>query len=476
MKKLNYLLIMLLALSFTFVSCKKDPVVDPDDLDEIVEDGFYVVGAATASEKLVTNATMAVGYNENAKDENGNTVNELREGMYEKYIALEGGKEFNLLLKKGTSETKYGATLADVDLAGENEQPNIVVKKGALKENATLKVDESGFYHIVLDLELNQILIAPVQWGMRGDFNGWGFSEMTASAFNKEKMTFTLVGAEIKNTQKFKFAYGSGWKIGLDDEGLVKANTNLGQDLKPGGSDISIGETGVYTITLTWTLKEGSITDSYSVKYDKTGDLEALYPEELYMTGSDFGGWTWGAEGIVSFTPVHSADGAFWAIRNLTAGNGIKLSSINVAGDWSQAFGGLGENIGFTNDGDGNAVVEEDGVYMIYVDFKNNKMAIEPAKVYLTGADLTGAWGDESESFLFTAKDGKLVSPAFDAGGNLRIFAATTIATTDWWTREFNVFDGKIEYRGTGGEQDAVSVSAGQKVTLDFNAGTGTIE
>ena len=69
-----------------------------------------------------------------------------------------------------------------------------------------------------------------------------------------------------------------------------------------------------------------------------------------------------------------------------------------------------------------------------------------------------------------------MASPLFTSGGNLRIFAASSVATTDWWTREFNVFDGKIEYRGAGDDQDAVPVSAGQKVTLDFNAGTGVIE
>jgi hypothetical protein len=41
---------------------------------------------------------------------------------------------------------------------------------------------------------------------------------------------------------------------------------------------------------------------------------------------------------------------------------------------------------------------------------------------------------------------------------------------------EFIILDGKIEYRGTGGDQTRVPVAAGKTVTLDFNAGTGTIE
>jgi hypothetical protein len=66
------------------------------------------------------------------------------------------------------------------------------------------------------------------------------------------------------------------------------------------------------------------------------------------------------------------------------------------------------------------------------------------------------------------------------ADGNLRIYVAAPEGITGdpaaWWRREFNIFDGKIEYRGAGGDQTAVPVTANQTVTLDFNAGTGSIQ
>ena len=64
------------------------------------------------------------------------------------------------------------------------------------------------------------------------------------------------------------------------------------------------------------------------------------------------------------------------------------------------------------------------------------------------------------------------------AANNLRMYAVSTFAaaTGYWWHREFNIYDGKISYRGTGGELAAVPVTAGQTITLDFNAGTGTIK
>jgi hypothetical protein len=56
------------------------------------------------------------------------------------------------------------------------------------------------------------------------------------------------------------------------------------------------------------------------------------------------------------------------------------------------------------------------------------------------------------------------------------MYAESTAATSDWWTREFNVFEGKIEYRGNGGDQPAVAVTAGQVVTLNFADNTGSIQ
>lgn len=468
MKKFGFLL-GLLALSLSFYSCdKKDDPKPP--IEELVEDGFYVVGAATASEKLVTNATMSPGQNE---------VGQVaRDGMYEKYIALEGGKPFSLFLKKGTTETKYGATLTNVDLDGTGDQPKINIQKGKLTENGTLQVAKSGLYHIVLDLNLKgdlaepQILIAPVTFGLRGGMNSWGFTEMEASTFNKESMTFTVKGVEIKSTQEFKIAYGGGWKIQLDNDELVKANTNLGKDMKPGGDNMAVDANGVYTVTLTWTLKEGTVADGFVAKFDKTGELVVEFPETLYMIGADFGNWEWDNAGVADMIPVHGKDGEFWAVRYFTQANGFKWAP---GKEWKDDFTGLNTNEGYTV-ADGNAFVPADGIYMVYVNFPASKITIEPAKVYLTGADLTGGWGDENATYLFTANGNKLVSPTFTAGGNLRIFATSSAKTSDWWTREFNVFNGKIEYRGTGNDQAAVVVSAGQKVTLDFNAGTGVIQ
>ena len=479
MKKLSSFLCGLAVVGMMFTSCddngKQPPVVT------IVEDGFYVVGEASAIASLEAEgaevAIMANGTNENAS-------NAAREGMYEKYIALEGGKPFQLVLKEGATETVYGAELAEVKLEG-NEQPNITVQRGKMVENTTMQVKESGLYHIVLDLNLDGsledklILVAPVEWGVRGGMNGWGFTAGTRSEFNKTTMTYTWTDQELSAGGKFKFAYGGGWKIELNaladatdanDERYIKANTNLGENALPGGADIAVEGAGTYTITLTYNLAQGAIANSY--KYEIKMTAASALPSEMYMIGDAIGGWDWAGDYIVSMTPVHSAEGAFWTIKPLEAGKPFKFCPVK---DWNGDFTGLGEDSGYVV-ADGNCSVEADGIYMIYVDVKNKKLVVEPAAVYGIG-DCFGGWDAKMEAAKFAvSEDGKALTVTVAKDGNLRMYAESSAATTDWWTREFNVFDGKIEFRGKGDDQAAVAVTAGQVVTLNFADNTATIQ
>ena len=477
MKKLSSFLCGLAVVGMMFTSC--DGGTTGGGTVTIVEDGFYVVGEASAIVSLEAEgaevAIMANGTNENAS-------NAAREGMYEKYIALEGGKPFQLVLKEGATETVYGAELAEVKLEG-NEQPNITVQRGKMVENTTMQVKESGLYHIVLDLNLDGsledklILVAPVEWGVRGGMNGWGFTAGTRSEFNKTTMTYTWTDQELSAGGKFKFAYGGGWKIELNaladatdanDERYIKANTNLGENALPGGADIAVEGAGTYTITLTYNLAQGAIANSY--KYEIKMTAASALPSEMYMIGDAIGGWDWAGDYIVSMTPVHSAEGAFWTIKPLEAGKPFKFCPVK---DWNGDFTGLGEDSGYVV-ADGNCSVEADGIYMIYVDVKNKKLVVEPAAVYGIG-DCFGGWDAKMEAAKF-AVEGQSLTMTVPADGNLRMYAETSAATTDWWTREFNVFDGKIEFRGKGDDQAAVAVTAGQVVTLNFADNTATIQ
>jgi hypothetical protein len=221
---------------------------------------------------------------------------------------------------------------------------------------------------------------------------------------------------------------------------------------------------------LTYTLAQGAIANSY--KFETTLTAEDKTPTEMYMIGADFGNWDWASDGVVSLTQVNGKSGEFWTIKYFTAANGFKFCPKK---EWNGDFTNLGEDAGFTV-ADGNCFVPADGLYMVYVNLADSKLTIEPAAVYGIG-DCFGGWDAKNEAAKFAvSEDGKALTMTVPADGNIRMYAESTAATSDWWTREFNVFEGKIEYRGNGGDQPAVAVTAGQVVTLNFADNTGSIQ
>jgi len=464
-----------IALTFSLASCDEENKKGPDgpNFDDVKEDGFYVAGAATGATELTADYMMAAGRNEAAS-------NEVRNGMYEKYIVLEGGKDFELVLYSAGSETRYSAVLADFDVTELSDNPPIVVKRGELKTGAdapAMQVAETGLYHIVLDLNNNedllypQIIVAPVQWGVRGGMNGWGFTAFPEVTYSNAGMTWVLEDQELAAGGKFKFAYGGGWKIQLDDAGNVKANTNLGEGAVPGAADIAVEKAGTYKITLNFNLKGGAIENCYS--YDVELTKESSMPTTMYVIGNEFGNWDWNADSVVEMTPVNGATGIFWAVRYMTTSTEFKFCAKR---EWNGDFCTLGENTGFVTPN--NNQVEADGLYLIYVDVNGaGKVSVTPANVCALG-DAFGGWDATNGGQLpMTVNADGTASATATASGVLRAFAK--IEGVDAWKSEFSALDGKIVYRGNAGDfsaDNAVTLSAGQTVTFNFNAGTATIQ
>ena len=139
------------AMALSVVMCKPEEKPGPD-VNKITEDGFYVVGEATGMSEVTADLSMAIGINEAAGQS-------TRDGMYEKYIVLQSGKEFTLAYVNGGKETAYGAELAEFKpeaLEGiYQDNPADPVFKGKLvvgESAPKMKVSKTGLYHIVLDL------------------------------------------------------------------------------------------------------------------------------------------------------------------------------------------------------------------------------------------------------------------------------------------------------------------------------------
>lgn len=211
-------------------------------------------------------------------------------------------------------------------------------------------------------------------------------------------------------------------------------------------------------------------------------------PENIYIIGNTIGNWDWGK--APAMIPVYGTAGQFWTIQYLgkTKDGDFAECKFNTEKDWN-----AGTPFGISADiddasktlaglsGDNNIKVGNPGWYIVVVtteisgrDYIFHVQFLEP-KVYLTG-DPSGGFDQFTDDRLFTvpADNGEFVSPACKAGGELRM--CIKLENHDWWHTEFLVLNGKIEYRGAGGDQERVTVSAGQVVRLNFSEGTGTIE
>ena len=468
MKKI-FSVIAIAAMAMVAFSCKEkeDPI---NDLDNIVEDGVYVMVGG----KIDAKYAMAKGINEAASQS-------VREGMYEKYIVLEKDQEFTLAYKAGDKTVKYGAQLAEftpAELSGiYDSNPAIPVLKGQLVEgdNApAMKANETGLYHIVLDLNLDkkldyaQILVAKTQYGVRGGMNSWSFTALEATEAKNDGITFTLTGQQLGNNGEFKFAYNSAWKITLDAAGEVKANTNLGKDCKPGGDNIVVADgAGAYKIELKFKLAAGDVANSWS--YTLTQESKADYPEHIYMIGAAWGSWDWASDGVVELQHISAGgdakDGAFVVTRYFKADDGFKFSTEK---DWGKSFAKMGNDPAtVTYDGDGNIHVPADGLYTLTLDFATGTMTLTDGELWGIG-DAFGGW----TAVKGTVNADGTASITTTAAGNIRTYAPCAF---DWWQHEFQPdADGKIAYR-EGAELEGFAVEAGVTVTYDFNAGTATV-
>ena len=296
-------------------------------------------------------------------------------------------------------------------------------------------------------------------WGVVGTINGWGAPDRIM--YENANGQFVYEDLEITATDEIKIRLNEDW---AENRGGAFVELDQPFAVENGGPNIAVGRDATVTVTFDPSAETITLTGEYH------GDAPSL-PENMYMVGAAFGNWDWGSDGIVELTPVNGKPGQFWTIRYIEAESPFKFCPVR---DWAGDFTGLGEDSGYTVN-NGNCMVAETGVYMIYVDVENKKLCVEPAKVYGIG-DCFGGWDQGMEGALFTAADDGKVSATVAADGDLRMYAASSIATSDWWSREFIILDGKIAYRGNGDDQQRVNVKAGQKVTLDFNAGTGVIE
>lgn len=274
-------------------------------------------------------------------------------------------------------------------------------------------------------------------------------------------------------------------KMNVDASEIAVAATNLA--LANGKTEADFPLTTGVNIRLKAALTNGmGAIYSNSVKLDKVRVYFALppvvIPTTMNIIGGGIGGWDWSSNAI-SMVPTYDNNGTFWRMIYVTENGELKF---NVQKAWNGSeFGSaakLVDNAGAGLGGDGNLVVKKAGWYLVVVKSvvvgRDIKYTIEfnAPKVYLMG-NTVGGWDIKDENAFEVPADGTgfFKSRALDKTDEVRM--CVKLADVDWWKTEFIVFaDGKISYRGTGGDQERYTVNAGKRAYLNFMTGTGKYE
>ncbi len=207
-------------------------------------------------------------------------------------------------------------------------------------------------------------------------------------------------------------------------------------------------------------------------------------PESLYIIGG-FNGNDW--KSALSMVQVNGATNTLWHLVYID-GSGITLNDVNSDDGSLITFSELtvtdNAGAGVTGNG-GTLAVDNPGWYLLVVTTSVEgrtivyDVQVNKPEVYLTGI-AAGGWDFFDQTNMFsvpTAADGEFVSPTFVAASDADgVRACVKIGEYNWWASEFMVFNGVIEYRGNGGDQERVQGRAGQKLYLNFTSETGRIE
>jgi hypothetical protein len=359
MKKFKFsaLWALMLALAIGFAGCSKDD--NNINVDDVVEDGFYVTGEASGYTSPDNKAKLVPAKNEAAD-------NATRAGFYEGYVYLEASKNFQIAEYVSGALSNYGGTLETVAGGVSDEPAEDYYGGNFTKDGAAFRVSTTGLYHVVVDKTLAKIVIVPVTyWSIIGDAaGGWDDSQqlLPKSGATSAKIEFEKTGVTLKQGE-YKFRHTGGWKVTIDAGVPLKANTNVGgaaDDLVAGGSNIALAATdvAVYTINLTWTAGSG-----YKFTKTKTGEAQNTDWTNVEFglrgaAGFDGGDVDWGA-GIVSL-PEKDGEIYTWTITSdLVAGYEFKITDGKVWLDYNAVtwgacvadFGNAGGNISIVNSG-----------------------------------------------------------------------------------------------------------------------------
>ena len=477
MKNILKYLSAALLLVLTITSCHDN---DNWVIIEDVQPGNYVTGDATIYSAASTSASFKRADLDGFEDVND---------VLSIYTWLKAGASFNILKVNADGEpVSYGM--------GSSVASSAYTTYELAADATPFSVSKDALYLLILNNADNQLTIVEADFGVIGDATPglWNDeTKLTNVKFDEQYSTVDIsIEGLVLNNKEIKYRFANTWGLAIPYQGAtVTVHSNMGgagsstsaltaafSECKGGGQNFKINEAGVYTINLKYELRSNKFTGKAVCTEKDTSS--AKLPENMYIIGSPYG-WDWNNCDELIKTHV---DGVFWKMFYLNAGDEIKFSSVMA---WAgEDFGTESEDaIGFGDyaAGGNNIKIAESGYYLAVVKctLSADKRSViksfsllQPV-VYLVGNTAPGGWGEMfSDAAKFTVEGELFKSPALVADDEIRM--CVLIDGVDWWQSEFIFFDGKVAYRGSGGDQERVQGTTGQVITLNFKDVSASIQ
>lgn len=228
---------------------------------------------------------------------------------------------------------------------------------------------------------------------------------------------------------------------------------------------------------------EDRISEVFTLGFTPYEDeVEITFPEQVFMIGASVGSWDW-AETDLPMIPVHSKPHLFWKIVWIEAGVQDPGYKFAPEQGWGDDFGYNGEapENGIHAFGSSNMPEPaESGYYMVVVNYETQQIAVTEPNVYLIGETID-SWDTANPDGRFTVDNTNEVLTISRnlASADIRMYAWFDGGWfTDWWQSEFILLNNEIVFRGTGPDQERVTIDpAGEyNVELDFRNNTGSIQ
>jgi len=380
----------------------------------------------------------------NGWDNHGLYLANLGNDIHVAYQYLDDAAEFKIFPGRDSWDNGWGR---DGDTPG-----TLVADGGNIKSVDEATYSGPGFYEIKFDVGNGTVALTTVTWGVIGDGIGSWDTDIDLT-YNQDSKTWEGQ-VDFLATGAYKFRANDGWDINIGG-----ALDNLVHN----GGNIDVPGAGTWNVTL-----DISGVDGFTATVSQ-------YPNALYMIGDGVGDWDW-ANTDLQMIPVHSHPELFWKIVWMNDAGSFKFAP---GKEWVGDFGKTGDatNGVYAEGSDNVPVPGTAGYYMVVVDKKNNTIEVTEPKVYGIG-NAFGAWDAAQTANLFTVDNVNEVIKfvSVPADGDMRAHVAASTLACDWWQAEVNIDPGtgNIAFRGTGGDPAAFPLTAGQTVSLNFKAGTGT--